>query len=416
MDRRKTTKLPKGIKLHGGMIRIDFTYNKRRYRKSVGLPDTKDNIALANAMLLQMRAQNTMGTLNITDYFPSSASDEENSLTTTRLGVLVANECERKHKIGIWGDSTYEHRMVAFVKHFEPAFGMLTMPELTPTHVRLWLKEQTFSSDYACQVLSLMRGLFDSAVGDGFIKRHPFSHIKTREYLKTTPTHQRKKLINPLTFEEIQMVIDNAPEQEKAFWGVGFFTGMRLQELLCLRWEDVDWDMETIHIQRAVKRHANGEEYIAETKNDESDRIIEVDAEVMLHLRNHRQFTQLEGTFIFKPTIIYNRPKEIRRPEDIKRKFFGDRDRYGFTQVKEMWPKALNRAGVSLTNRSPKQIRHTYASLMLSEGMNPMQIANTMGHTSLSMLEKHYAKAIMRGKHKRRHLDISTMLKESLSN
>ena len=81
-----------------------------------------------------------------------------------------------------------------------------------------------------------------------------------------------------------------------------------------------------------------------------------------------------------------------------------------------MWPKALNRAGVSLTNRSPKQIRHTYASLMLSEGMNPMQIANTMGHTSLSMLEKHYAKAIMRGKHKRRHLDISTMLKESLSN
>ena len=57
----------------------------------------------------------------------------------------------------------------------------------------------------------------------------------------------------------------------------------------------------TPYIQRAVKRRLSDEEYIGETKPDGSDRIIEVDAEVMKHLRNHRQFTQLEGTFIFKP-------------------------------------------------------------------------------------------------------------------
>tara|TARA_R110002096_G_C14246149_1_gene693305 strand:- start:274 stop:513 length:240 start_codon:yes stop_codon:yes gene_type:complete len=74
-----------------------------------------------------------------------------------------------------------------------------------------------------------------------------------------------------------------------------------------------------------------------------------------------------------------------------------------------MWPAALKRAGVALTNRSPKQIRHTYASLMLSEGMAPMQVATSMGHASLAMLEKHYAKALMKGKSKRRSLDLSEM-------
>jgi len=409
MDRRKATNLPKGISIHYGLIRMSFSYNKREYRRSMGLLPTKDNITLVDAMLTQIRAQKTMGTLNITEYFPSKASTEDNSLTATRLAVLVAEECERKYKIGVWGKSTYDRRMLTLENHFNPVFGMLTMREVTSTHVRVWLKEQTYSSAYASQVLGLMRGLFDNAVGDGVIERHPFKHIKPGDYLKTTSTYQRKQLINPLTFEEIEMVIDNAPEHEKAFWGVGFFTGMRLQELLCLRWEDVDWDMETIHIQRAVKRHANGEEYIAETKNDESDRIIEVDSEVMRHLRNHRQFTQLEGTFIFKPTTIVNRPTEIRRPEDIKRKFFGDRDRYGFNNIKIMWPAALKRAGVALTNRSPKQIRHTYASLMLSEGMAPMQVATSMGHASLAMLEKHYAKALMKGKSKRRSLDLSEM-------
>ena len=163
---------------------------------------------------------------------------------------------------------------------------------------------------------------------------------------------------------------------------------------------------DVIHIQRAVKRRVTGEEYVGETKTDGSDRIIEVDAEVMRHLRHHRQFTQLEGTFVFKPTVTR---RAVKRPEDNVRKFFGDRDRYGFNQIKTMWPTALKRAGVALTNRSPKQIRHTFASIMLGEGMSPMQVAACMGHVSLTMLEKHYAKAIIQGKKKRRSLDISSM-------
>jgi|TARA_B110001469_G_scaffold81272_1_gene76881 integrase len=396
MGRRKETKFPKGITAHGGVIRIFFSYQGRSYRKSTGLPPTPDNLILVNAILTQMRAQKALGTLNIEEHFPSKATKEIKHLTSTRLGELVKEECDRKLKIGTWGLSTYDRRIDTLNKHFLPSFGMLTLLELTPAHVRNWLKTQTFSSAYATQVLGLMRFLFTAAVGDGIIDRHPFDHIKPGDYLKTVSTNQRMQRINPLSFDEVERVLNASPDHERAFWGVGFYTGIRLQELLALRWEDVDFNNDVIHIQRAVKRRATDEEYVGETKNDGSDRIIEVDPEVMRHLRYHRKFTQLEGTFVFKPTTS-------------NRRSVNARDRYGFNQVKTMWPAALKRADVSLTNRSAKQIRHTFASIMLSEGMSPMQVSTCMGHASLTMLEKHYAKAIIQGKKKRRSLDIGSM-------
>jgi len=409
MGRRKEIKLPKGLTAYGGVIRIYFSYQCRPYRKSTGLPPTPDNIALVNAMLTKMRAEKALGTLNIEEYFPSKASNEIKHLTSTPLGELVRDECDRKLKIGKWGLSTHDRRIDTLNKHFIPAFGMLTLLELKPAHVREWLKRQTFSSAYASQVLSLMRFLYTEAVGDGIVASHPFAHIKPGDYLKTLSKSQRMQRINPLSFEEVERVLNASPDRERAFWGVGFYTGMRLQELLALMWVDIDFENGTIHVRRAVKRRSTDEEYVGETKTDGSDRIIEVDEEVMRHLRYHRQFTQLEGTFIFKPTIPVNRFRHARKTENIKRRFFGDRDRYSFTQVSSMWPAALKRADVPLTNRSPKQIRHTFASIMLSEGMSPMQVATCMGHASLSMLEKHYAKAIMQGKKKRRSLNIASM-------
>lgn len=419
MGRRKETKLPKGISIHSGMIRITISYQGRQRRKGTGLTPTKDNITLMDALLTQMRAQKALGTFEIEDYFPSKASKELKHFTSTPLGELVQEECDRKLSIGSWGIATHGRRIGVLNKHFWPAFGMLTLLELKPAHVRAWLKEQSFSSAYAGSILGLMRFIYTAAVGDGIVDRHPFNHIKPRDYLKTSTTGERKQRIDPLSFEEVERVINAAPDREKAIWGVGFYTGMRLQELLALKWEDIDFNSDTIHIQRAVKRTVSGEEYIGETKTNNSNRIIEVDAEVMRHLRYHRQFTQLEGTFVFKPDLSIKHAMRTHLPgatgyrhKALTRKFRSlGLDRYSFSQINSLWLKGLKRANVSISNRTPKQIRHTYASLMLSEGMNPMQVATCMGHTSLTMLERHYAKAIAQGKKNRRSLDISSMRK-----
>lgn len=42
--------------------------------------------------------------------------------------------------------------------------------------------------------------------------------------------------------------------------------------------------------------------------------------------------------------------------------------------------------------RPPKQLRHTYASMTLSAGEPALFVMNQLGHSSLVMLERHYAK------------------------
>ena len=41
-----------------------------------------------------------------------------------------------------------------------------------------------------------------------------------------------------------------------------------------------------------------------------------------------------------------------------------------------------------------KQTRHTFASLMLSRGENPMWVAQQLGHSDLKMLRDHYGRWI----------------------
>src|SRR5438874_4124793 len=57
-----------------------------------------------------------------------------------------------------------------------------------------------------------------------------------------------------------------------------------------------------------------------------------------------------------------------------------------------MWIPALKKAGVRY--RKPYQTRHTYASMMLMAGENPMWVAKQMGHTDWSLTAKRYSRWI----------------------
>lgn len=64
----------------------------------------------------------------------------------------------------------------------------------------------------------------------------------------------------------------------------------------------------------------------------------------------------------------------------------------GDVDVRDFWVAALEAAGV--THRRQYQTRHTYASMMLSAGENPVWVAQQMGHTNFSMLIRVYGRWI----------------------
>jgi integrase len=59
-------------------------------------------------------------------------------------------------------------------------------------------------------------------------------------------------------------------------------------------------------------------------------------------------------------------------------------------RVKRFWDRIIKRAGVEY--RIPYTTRHTFASLMLSSGVNPMWVARQMGHKDWGMIRKTYGR------------------------
>jgi len=73
-----------------------------------------------------------------------------------------------------------------------------------------------------------------------------------------------------------------------------------------------------------------------------------------------------------KNSSLYNKNRVFIDPNTGKDYRYADGIR------KYVWKPALNRAGVQY--RYPYQCRHTYASMMLSSGKNPLWVAKQMGH------------------------------------
>ena len=59
---------------------------------------------------------------------------------------------------------------------------------------------------------------------------------------------------------------------------------------------------------------------------------------------------------------------------------------------KTLWQPLCNRAGIKY--RNPYQVRHTYASVLLTAGHNPWYVAAQLGHEDVEMVFRTYGKFI----------------------
>jgi len=109
------------------------------------------------------------------------------------------------------------------------------------------------------------------------------------------------------------------------------------------------------------------------TKTDASRREVKLLPPALAVLRLQKALTFLKSAEVFQ-----NRTSD---------RWTGDqviRDR--------MWTPALKRAKVRY--RKPYQTRHTYASMMLMAGENPLWVAKQMGHTDAALTLKRYGRWI----------------------
>lgn len=352
------------------VIQLTFSLQNRQYREVLNISPTAANVKFAENMLASIKLEIAKGTYDHGHFFPDSKHSQESEIKAKTIGELVADRLAYLEKKRVYEPSTLADRKKKFKNHIQPNFGPMHVTELKPSHITDWIKRCSLGRSAVGTVLSIMNPILDAAVADEIINRNPTKLISYADlFPKRSRSKKKDQNIDPLSMDEIAAVLEHS-RTEKNIFQFALFSGVRRQELPLIKWENIDWRKEQVLLDAAIGVDGH-HEYLKETKTDEK-RIIDLLPPAMDAIKAQREKTQLKSEYVF----INPRTGEY----------------YGLKSLYWFWKETIRRAKTRY--RPIKQTRHSFASMMLSRGENPMWVARQLGHADLNMLRDHYGKWI----------------------
>jgi integrase len=189
-----------------------------------------------------------------------------------------------------------------------------------------------------------------------------------------------KKLPDPLTAPERDAVLAQMEKHYDprivAYFRFAFYTGLRPEELIALRWEDVDEASGIVRVQRV--RTFRGAERDGSKTHAERD--VELVPEALTALKAMKPYTAMKRDDEGEPVDIFENPVTGRHWHDER----SQRDHY--------WKPTLKR--LKIRARRCYATRHTFATVALMGGVNPAYIAARLGHASPKTTFDKYARWI----------------------
>lgn len=230
-----------------------------------------------------------------------------------------------------------------------PFFEKMKVKDIKPIHIRKWqtdLLKMEYSKTYLKTIYNQLTAIFNYAIRFHNLDKNP-CHIAGSIGKKDADEMQI------LSLQEFNKIIDCVTDKEnKFFYIILFWTGMRKGELLALTYEDVDFENKTIMINKnfqIVKK----ERLITDPKTPRGRRVIAVN-DVVLNC-----IEELWNTS-YKP----NKTDKI---------FYLSKD-----SLKRQLDTACKKAGVPRIR--VHDLRHSHASYLLSNGVNIVILSRRLGH------------------------------------
>ncbi len=233
---------------------------------------------------------------------------------------------------------TERNRVLAWAREF----GSRSLGQITREEIEAWRRERMTTSRPATinRDLSRLRRMFSLAVEWGLLEESP---MKSMKFLRENNARTRY-----LSLEECQRLIASciAPHI-RALVGVALHSGMRLGEILNLRWYDLDF--------------ASGFILVRDSKNGES-RHVPADATLFALFRAypHRPSTDL---------------------------VFSSSSGGHIVDVRTGFQNACKRAG--LIDLHFHDLRHTFASQFVMSGGDLYILKEILGHKSITMTQRY---------------------------
>ncbi len=263
--------------------------------------------------------------------------------------------------------------------HILPELGKYRLDEITKSMMKklvIKMVEEGRAKDSIRLYVAALRVLYNQAIDDKVVSESPTKGLG-KFYRQAKRKHED---IDPLSEEESLLVLEKTLEWEKKHYLLflcALHTGMRSGELAGIQWTDIDWNGKFLEVRRAINRF--GEVSSVKTKSgrrrvDLSDHLLETLSD---YRRQQQEEAMKEGRNEIPEWVFANRFGSFMSIKNVKTRNF---------------KRVLKKAG--LRSIRFHDLRHTFASQLLSRGANILYVSQQLGHADPSITLRIYAKWI----------------------
>lgn len=320
-------------------------YIKRRFKTR------KDAVAFQEKIISEKQS----GSLNI------KKKSNENHMT-----VLELYECYNTFYRQRYKESSYLTYRSKLDHYLIPYYGNRKVLELKSSDIINWhteLLSKGLSVGYVRNIHARFSALLEYGKKIGVVDRN--ACVEAGNIKKSS---NDAKELSYLDYDEWKLVDSKLPNN---IYGLIirflYWSGLRIGEALALSYNDFNNDFSEVHVTKTLTRKVvDGGYKITKPKT-----------------KNAVRFVTLEGGNIAKKLQEQYKLAKDSDGFNMKNFVFGNAKPIGTTQVARVLNKAVEDAGIDKHIRI-HDLRHSHASLLIAEGVDPAILSARMGHADIS--------------------------------
>lgn len=276
---------------------------------------------------------------------------------------------------------TYERYQDIVERHLIPNLSDYYITEVTPHLIldyydyallegRLDGKEGGLSPTTVRQYHIILNGAFQYAVDHRILTYSPMASVK--------PPKKDQKEIKTLTAGEIGVLLNYLEETDSVIYIPAYIaavTGMRLSEVLGLKWRDIDLKKGTVSVSRTLQQ-SKKKIYFSDVKSKHSKRLIYITQKDAAVLKQHKK-NQARNKLMLGPG--YNDQGLVCAGLD-------GRPLKPFT-VSSRFRRVARKLNFEVSFHG---LRHSHATILLAEGALPRFVSSRLGHFNTAFTQDTY--------------------------
>ena len=255
--------------------------------------------------------------------------------------------------------ATYAHLIK---NHIVPELGSKLLNEITTADIQSFfdnLAHENMSKETIKKIRNIISPCFECAVEDALIAKNPCASARLKI---NTDKGDHHKPLPADKYSEITSDLTALPNNERRMAALLCYPGMRVGEILGLRWNDIDLDKSIIHIERGVTHPTRNQPEVGPLKTKASLRVVPMHDALVEALKPFETTGYILGG---------DKPLSYQQDQRIWRKL---RDHY------------------DLAGFSRHDFRDTCATMWHEQGIPLRTIQALLGHEDISTTAKYYTK------------------------